>query len=322
MLVSRRTLLRAAVVASMYAKSGLAFAQQFPTRPLRLVVPYPAGGTFDAIARLLAERLTVGLGQPVMVENKPGANGMIAISSVAKAEPDGYTLLITGTSLVLNFASFKSVSYSMDELVAVGGLVDMPLAIGVNPSFPAQTFSDLLSVVKASPDKYAISTSGTVEEIIIARLRTAAGLRLRTIPYAGAAPSLNAVVGGVVPIIITAAGAAQQLHVAGKVRLLAVTGGETLSALPNIPTISQVGIPGGDLSSWSGVLAPAKTPNDIVERISDEIQKAVKDPDVVSRISSLSMSVNSRSASQFARFLEDEVVKWEEAASEAGIKPQ
>ncbi|QHE84736.1 Bug family tripartite tricarboxylate transporter substrate binding protein [Hydrogenophaga sp. BPS33] len=319
---SRRAVLRAASLTPLYTLALHAGAQQFPARPIKLVVPYPPGGTFDAISRLLADKLSVGLGQPVIVENKPGANGMIALSSVAKSTPDGYTLVVTGTSLVLNFASFKTVSYRLDEFTAVGGLVDMPLAIGVNPAFPAKTFQELVAAIHAAPDKYSISTSGTIEEIILAELRKTANLKFQTIPYPGAAPSLNAVVGGIVPIIITAAGAAQQLHNAGKVRLLAITGGQRLSALPGVPTIAELGIPIKDMSSWCGVLAPAKTPDAVVRRLSDEVQKAMQSPEVGTRIAALSMAVNARDAAQFSRFTEYEASKWKQAAAEAGIKPE
>lgn len=322
MSISRRTILRAGPAAAIGSWAHHAAAQSFPSRPVRLVVPYPAGGTFDAVARLLAERMTLSLGQPVIVENKPGANGMIAISSVARSAPDGYTLLTAGTSLVLNFASFKSVSYRLDELTAVGGLVDMPLAIGVNPSFPARTFQELVAALQAAPDRYAFGTSGAIEEIILSQLRTAAGVKFQTIPYPGAAPSVNAVVSGVVPMIVTAAGAAQQLHTAGKLRLLAVTGSKRLSALPAVPTLAEAGAPLEDLSSWCGVLAPAKTPEAIVRRLSEEVQKAMQRTDVAARLNALSMHVNARDAAQFSRFLEAESAKWRRAAADAGIRPE
>lgn len=322
MALARRALLRACTLSPLLSLPWAAEADTFPSRPLRLVVPYPAGGTFDAIARVLAEKMAPGLGQPVVVDNKPGANGMIAISSVARSAPDGYTLLIAGTSLVLNFASFKSVSYRLDELTAVSGLVDMPLAIGVNPSFPADSFQALVAALRAAPDKYAISTSGTIEEIILAQLKKSAGLRFQTIPYAGAAPSLNAVVAGVVPIIITAAGAAQQLHAAGKVRLLAVTGRQRLASLPEVPTLAEAGASIEDMSSWCGVLAPASTPQPIVKRVSEEALSALKKPEVASRLSALSMNANPRDAGQFARFLDQEAAKWTRAAADAGIRPE
>lgn len=321
MSTSRRTILRATTLASLYVLSGAAGAQQFPTRPVRLVAPYPAGGVFDAIARMLAEKLSAALEQPVVVENKPGANGMIAISSVAKSAPDGHTLLVAGTSLVLNFASYKSVSYRLDELTAVGSLVDIPLAIGVNPSVPVRTFQELVSEIQAAPDKYSISTDGAISEIILAHLKKALGLKFQTIPYPGAAPSLNALVSGVVPIIITAAGAAQQLHSAGKVRLLALTGGRRLNALPGVPTLAELGIPIEDMSTWGGVLVPARTPEAVVRRLSEEVQNAMQNPDIASRVAALSMSVNARDAAQFSRFIELEASKWKQAAA-AGINPE
>ena len=185
MFFSRRAILEASIAASLIGLPGAAFPQQYPSRAVHLVVPYPAGGTFDAVARLLGERLTAGLGQPVLVENRPGASGMIALASVAKAEPDGYTLLVTGSSLVLNFASYKTVNYRLEDFAPVAGLIDMPLAIAVNPAFPAKTFAELVATIKASPDKYASSTAGTIEEIVLERLKKTAGLRFQLIPYSG-----------------------------------------------------------------------------------------------------------------------------------------
>jgi tripartite-type tricarboxylate transporter receptor subunit TctC len=322
MLISRRTILKASTAAALLPLSGAAFSQPYPSKPLHLVVPYPAGGTFDAVARLLAERLGAALGQAVLVENKPGANGMIAISSVAKAEPDGYTLLVTGSSLVLNFTSNKSVSYRLEDFAPVAGLIEMPLAIGVNPSFPANTFPELVAAIKAAPDKYASSTAGTIEEIVLERLKKTAGLQFQNIPYPGASPSINAAVGGVVPMIITAAGAAQPMHRSGRLRMLAVTGAQRLSAMPDVPTMTELGFAGGDLSSWAGMIAPRKTDPAILQRLSAEVRKAMQQPDVVARLAALSLPVNPRSAAEFGKFIDSEFVKWKQAALEAGIKPE
>lgn len=320
--ISKRAVLKASMAASLFALTGAAFSQQYPSRPVRLVVPYPPGGTFDAVARLLAEGLAIGLGQPVLVENKAGASGMIALSSVAKAEPDGYTFLVTGSSLVLNFTSFKAVSYHLENFAPVAGLIDMPLAIGVNPTFPAKTFPELVAVIKASPDKYASSTAGTIEEIILERLKETAGLQFQSIPYPGAAPSLNAAVGGIVPMIITAAGVVQPMHRAGRLRVLAVTGSQRLAAMPDVPTMTELGFAGGDLSSWAGVIAPRKTDPAILKRVSDEIRKVMQNPDVIAKLAALSLPVNPRDSVEFGQFIDSEFVKWKQAALEAGIEPR
>ncbi|MDQ2736736.1 MAG: tripartite tricarboxylate transporter substrate binding protein [Pseudomonadota bacterium] len=322
MSISRRAVLKASIAASLLVLSSAALSQQYPSRPLHFVVPYPAGGTFDVLARMLAERLAIGLGQPVLVENRPGASGMIALSSVAKAEPDGYTFLVTGSSLVLNFASFKTVSYHVEDFAPVAGLIDMPLAIGVNPAFPAKTFPELVATIKASPDKYASSTAGTIEEIVLERLKKTAGLQFQNIPYPGAAPSLNAAVGGVVPMIITAAGAAQPMHRSGRLRVLAVTGGQRLAAMPDVPTMTELGFAGGDLSSWAGLIAPRKTDPAILKRVSEEVRKAMQQPDVVAKLAALSLPVHPRDSEQFGKFIDSEFVKWKQAALEAGIKPE
>lgn len=320
--ISRRSALQVALSASLLPFGSSALSQQYPSHPLRIVVPYPAGGTYDRLARVLAKRLTASLDQTVIVDNRPGAHGMIAISAVARAAPDGYTLLLSGSSLVLNFASFKSVSYRLEDLAAVGGLVDMPLAIAVNPSFPARSFAELTAAIKAAPDEYAMSTSGTIEEIVVARVKKAAGLKFRLIPYPGAAPSLNGVMSGVVPMIITAAGAAQPLHQAGKLRVLAIAGPARLSAMPDVPTLTELGVAGGDLATWAGVLAPKETNPAIVKRLSDAIEAAMRDPQLVSELAAFSMTVHPRDAAQFARFIDAEAIKWKQAAQEAGITPQ
>jgi tripartite-type tricarboxylate transporter receptor subunit TctC len=322
MSMSRRAALKASIAASLLCLTGTAFSQQYPTRPIHLVVPYPAGGTFDAVARLLAERLAIGLGQPVLVENRPGASGMIAIAGVAKAEPDGYTFLVTGSSLILNFASYKTVSYRLEDFAPVAGLIDMPLAIGVNPSFPAKTFPELVAVIKTAPDKYSCSTAGTIEEIVLERLKKTSGLKFQNIPYPGAAPSVNAAVGGVVPIIITAAGAAQPMHRSGKLRVLAVTGTQRLATMPDVPTMTELGFVGGDLSSWAGVIAPRKTDPAIVKRVSEEVRKAMQNPEVVAKLAAISLPVNPRDSVQFGKFIESESIKWKQAALEAGITPE
>jgi tripartite-type tricarboxylate transporter receptor subunit TctC len=197
----------------------------------------------------------------------------------------------------------------------------MPMAIGVNPAFPAKTFAEMVAAIKASPDKYSASSAGTIEEIVLARLKKTADLKFEGIPYPGATPSLNAAVGGVVPMIITAAGVAQPMHRAGRLRVLAVTGAQRLSTMPEVPTMLELGFATGELSSWAGVIAPKKTDPAILKRVSIDIQKIMQEPDVIARLAALSLPVNSRNADQFEKFIDSEAVKWKQAALDAGIQP-
>jgi tripartite-type tricarboxylate transporter receptor subunit TctC len=297
-------------------------ASGYPAKPVRIVVPYPAGGTFDATARVVAEKLQAKWNQPVVVDNKPGANGMIAFNLVARAEPDGYTLLIVGTSLVLNYATFKSLNYKVEDFTAVAGLVDMPYAVAVRKDLPVGNMKELIANVKAAQGKFSIGNAGASERIASQRLRDKEGLQFVDVPYPGTAALVTAVAGGQVDAAITAAGTLKAMETSGRVKIIAVTGEKRVDAMQGVPTVLEAGYQSGDLASWVGLVAPQKTDRAIVQKISADVVEVMKNKDVIDRLSAQVLLPNVRDSAAFDKFLKSEYIRWTESARAAGISPE
>ncbi len=321
-MLTRRDLLATTALTAM---GGTALAQAFPTRALRLVVPFPPGGAGDVQARLIGEFMSRELGQPVVVENKPGAGTVIGSQQVAHAQPDGYTLLLMANSFVIN-AKLRGTTLPYAGLKAfepVAALTNSPQAVAVNASAPWRTFKEWLEAVKAKPDTISCATFGpaTAQHIAAEMLVRAAGLRVTYVPYPGGAPAVNAVLAGHVQTVLANVNEIQAHADAGKLRFLAVTSPQRLAALPQVPTVSGAGVPGYEASAWFGLCAPAGTPKDVVARIARAAANAVNDADVRKRLVTVGLQPYVMDSAQFGAHIQEQFNVYAKVIDGAGNKP-
>src|ERR1700689_31029 len=244
------------------------------TRPVTLVVPIAAGGGVDPIGRIFAAQLAERLKQPWVVENRPGAGGLVGLDSVAKAAPDGHTLVVMETSAVLQKWLHKSVPFDVvTDFAPVAQMATTPLFLFASPSLPVSNIKELIAYAKANPGKLAVGTPGigSPHHLAVAMLNAAAGIDITHVPYKGTAPALNDILGGQIPLIWATPNVVMQYVESGKLRPLAVGSLQRIALLPNVPTVNESGVPGFDVSVWFGIAVPAKTPRDVIERVSREI---------------------------------------------------
>ncbi|PND32166.1 LacI family transcriptional regulator [Achromobacter pulmonis] len=322
----RRRLLRAFgafALASVAAAAGPAAvaADAFPSKPIRFVVPAAAGGPTEIVTRLLAERMTQSMGVSVIVEAKPGAGGNIGADAVAKAAPDGYTILMgtIGTNAI-NQTLYKSMPFQpQKDFVAVTQVVSYPLVVVVNPNLPVRSVADLIAYAKANPGKLnrASGGSGTSMHMSGELFNEMAGVKMQHIPYKGSLPALTDVIGGQADVAFDSLVIAQPLIKSGKLRAIAVTGPERSPAAPDLPTVAET-LPGYAMTSWIGVFAPAGTPRPVVNRLQQEIAKALADPRVREQLKSQAAEPVASTPDEFARFTAEETKKWAPVVKASG----
>jgi len=322
----RRRLLRAFgafALASVAAAAGPAAvaADAFPSKPIRFVVPAAAGGPTEIVTRLLAERMTQSMGVSVIVEAKPGAGGNIGADAVAKAAPDGYTILVgtIGTNAI-NQTLYKSMPFQpQKDFVAVTQVVSYPLVVVVNPNLPVRSVADLIAYAKANPGKLnrASGGSGTSMHMSGELFNEMAGVKMQHIPYKGSLPALTDVIGGQADVAFDSLVIAQPLIKSGKLRAIAVTGPERSPAAPDLPTVAET-LPGYAMTSWIGVFAPAGTPRPVVNRLQQEIAKALADPRVREQLKSQAAEPVASTPDEFARFTAEETKKWAPVVKASG----
>lgn len=310
--------------AILVAATALAHAQGYPSRPLRMVVGFPPGGGNDIIARIVANRLGELVGQPVVVENRPGNAGVIGAEVVAKAAPDGYTLYLgsTGTNSIAPSLNAKMPYDPVKDLATVGLVAIAPSVLAVNANVPARSVRELIQLAKSRPGKltYASSGNGTTLHLGGEMLKLMAGVDLVHVPYKGNAQALNDVVGGQVDIIISALPPVLPLAKAGKVRILAATTRERLRAMPELPTMAEEGLPEYENFTWYGVFVTGGSPEAGIERLGAELRKAVADEKVREQIAQQGADAVSSTPSEFRTFVNAEIAKWAKAVKAAGIK--
>ncbi len=311
------------LIAALAACSGV-HAQSFPVKPLRLIVPFPAGGSTDVLARLVAEKLGEALGQQVIVDNRPGANGTIGTEMVAKAPADGYTLLMAGIgTLAINAALYSRINYDpVRDFAPVTQVAAVPNILVVHPSLPVKTVKDLIALAQANPGKLTFSSSGSgsSDHMSGELFKTMGRVDLVHVPYKGGAPAIVDVIGGQVSLTFSNQPTALPHVKTGKLRGVAVTSSKRSAAAPELPTISESGLPGYDVSSWHGVAAPANTPREIVLRLSHEIVKGMNQPAARERLNALAFDPVGSTPDQFAAHVKSEVAKWAQVAKAAGAK--
>ena len=300
-----------------------AWAQEYPARQVRVVLPFPPGGGSDLIARVVAQKLTGTLGQPVVVDNRAGASGNIAAEIVAKAPADGYTLLFGNSSLSISPAVFQKLNYDpVRDLVPISMASSYPFTLVIHPSLPVQSVKALVALAKSKPGElaYASAGGGTMSHMAMELLRVRTGIQLQHLPYKGAAPATVSIVGGesqlgfvVMPV------AAAQIK-AGKLRGLGVAAPERSSAAPEVPTMAEAGVKDNVAVQWNGFFAPARTPQPVIDRLHREVAKIVHLPDVKQRFDAEGATPSGSAPAEFAAFFRAETTKWSEVAKKSGTK--
>jgi len=307
--------------------AGSAQAQaEWPTKAIVYVVPFAVGGNTDTLARLLNQKLATSLGQPVVIENKPGAGGNIGSDFVAKAKPDGYTILGgTISSHAINASVYPNMPYdpvkSFEPVILLGS---NPLVFAVSASTPYKTLKEVLDAARAKPGQLAFASpgSGTSPHLAGELLKTLTHVDLTHVPYKGSGPALSDVIGGQVPIIIDTTIVLGAQIKAGKLRPLAVAYPKRLGTLPDVPTAAEAGVPGWEVVSWQAGFAPAGTPKPIVQRLNTEIARSLKMPDLQARLADLGVEVGGGPPEQLAEFQKAEIAKWAKVVKAAGVKPE
>jgi len=319
-MLSRRALLAAAVPA-MATLARAQDAQDYPSRPVALVVPFaPAGGT-DILARLLGQKLEQRLGKPFVVENRPGAGTVIATNFVAKSPPDGYTLLMTVSSLAIDVTLYKKLPYDpAKDLALVALIASVPFVLVVSPTLPVHSVADLINLAKKRPLSFGSGGVGAFHHLCAALFDSMTGIKMTHVPYRGTAPALNDLIGGYIQVMFSDLGPALPLIQAGKLRALAVTGAERFASLPDVPPLAEAGVPGFNVAAWQAVVAPAQTPNAIMTKLNAELNTIVAMDEVHARMRDLGMiPVGTGSVEELQRFLQSEIVHWSKVVEAASI---
>jgi tripartite-type tricarboxylate transporter receptor subunit TctC len=318
-----RIILSAAVVLGVLA--GEATAQTWPARPVRIVVPSPPAGGTDIIARVLAEHFSKAFKQQFFVENRPGAGNMIGIESVARAAPDGYTFLLTASTLSLNSVLYKKVSYDpIKDFAPITLAATAPNVLIVNPAVPARSLAEFIALAKQQPGKLTYGTPGigTSPHMCMELFKSMAGIDLRHIPYRGTVPALTDVMSGQINAMFANALSAKPQIDAGKVRALGLTTAKRSGTMPDIAPIADIGVPGYEATQWYGFLAPAGTPQAILDRIHAEATKALHSAEMKEKLAHDGAEPVGTSAADFAAHIKNELDKWRKVAKAAGIEPQ
>ncbi len=328
---SRRTVLKSGVLAvssALVVAAGVApgaswasnAADEFPSRPTHLVVPYPPGGPTDTLARILAERVTSNWPEPVIVEYKPGAGTAIGVSHVARSKPDGYTFGVVNSAYIVNSLLREDIGYHPDQLTGITQMVYVPLVMVANVDAPYDNIEELVAYARENPGtlSYATPGAGGTSHLAGELLNREAGIDLLHIAYKGSAPAHTDVVGGRVPLMIDPLLSATPLVESGRLKFIAILSEERFPGAPDIPTVSEV-YPGFDVSTFLGLVAPKDTPKDVVVKIADAFDTALKNPEDRKRIDELGMAVVASGPEKFNQLLKDEAEMWQRVIKEANI---
>jgi tripartite-type tricarboxylate transporter receptor subunit TctC len=320
------TISTAMIAAAVTLGATAAQAQSYPTRSIRIVVPATPGGAIDVIARMLADKLTLSMGQPVVTENKPGASNNLGTDFIAKSAPDGYNLVIVASSHATNKFLFKQMPFDpVADFEPVVFTHIVPLVLAINPAVPAKSVPELISWIKANPDKatYASSGKGSSLHMAAELFKSMAGIStMLHVPYRGSSAAHPDLLGGRTAMIFDTITAILPHVQSGGVRALAVTTLKRSPALPDVPTIAEAALPGYDANTWGGILAPAGTPKEIVLRLNAEINKALAADDVRAKLSASGIDIQGGTPQEFGDYIKAEVVKWAKVTKDAGIQPE
>jgi len=315
----------ALAICAIGANLELARAQDnapYPNRLIRIVVPLPAGGNMDALSRVIAEKLSASVGQPVIIENKTGAAGGIGASAVAQSKPDGYTILFAIASTIQAVGLQKNPPFKLSELAPITQLAELPTGFAVRADLQAGTLADFVKFAKEKPGDLSFGSvgSGSTGHIIGEGLANAAGIKMLHVPYKGEAPAITDLLGGHISSAFASVGGLGQYP--DKAKLLAITGPHRLKQFPDVPTFQELGYPLRGLTGWAGVFAPTATPKSVIDRLATEVGRIVRLPDVQARILDYGFEPLGDTTEPFAAFVNTQAERWAAAAKEAGIEPQ
>jgi tripartite-type tricarboxylate transporter receptor subunit TctC len=321
-----RALLRGLLLAVAALACAPSLAQEFPGKPLRLIVPFPPGGSADILARAIGQKLSEGLGQPVVVDNRPGAGTAIGAEALAKAPADGYTLMIgTVSSHAINPAlNTKLPFHPVRDFTPVSLVASIPFAMVVHPSLPVKNVREFIAYAQSRPGKidYSSAGVGTSNHLAGELFEAMTGTHLVHIPYRGSAPALQDLIAGRVMLMFDLVLTAAPHIKSGAVRGLAVTGATRSAVLPDLPTVAESGVPGYEVSAWFGIFAPAGVPKPVVDRLNAEVVKAIASPDLRQRLVSQGADPVTSSPAEFAAYLQSEIAKWAKVVKAAGVQPE
>jgi tripartite-type tricarboxylate transporter receptor subunit TctC len=318
-----RRMLLGALISLAAAPAAFAQAAPWPARPIRLIIPFPPGGPTDLVARVLAERMSRTLGQPLIIENRPGANGNIGNDAVAKAEADGYTVLYNTSSIALSPAIYAKLPYDAQrDLAPVVQTATIPMVLAVNPSVPVQDVRGFVEHLRARPNALSYGSSGTgnVTHLTAVMLLRSQGLEAVHVPYRGSAPALIDAISGQVQFVTDTVNSALPLIRDGKLRALAVTSPKRLPPLPEVPTIAETLIPGFEAGAWQGIMVPARTPRAVIDRLNAAAMEALADPAVLAKLAEQGTEPLGSTPDEYGRILRDETVRWGRVIAENGVK--
>lgn len=300
------------------------FAQGFPAKPIRLIVPFPPGGSADILARAIGQKAGEGLGQPLVVENRPGAGTAIGAEALAKSAPDGYSVMIgTVSSHAINPALNPRLPFDpIKDFTPVSLVASIPFAMIVHPSVPAKSVREFVALARSKPGSlnYSSAGNGTSNHLAGELLKSMAGIDMVHVPYKGSAPALNDLIAGQVSLMFDLVLTAAPHVKSGAVRGLAVTSSQRSSALPELPTVAESGVPGYEVSAWFGIFAPAGVPQPVVQRLNAEFVKALLQPDLRQRLASQGAEPLTSTPSEFAAYLRSEIEKWAKVVKASGMK--
>ena len=307
------------------AAAATAGAGDFPDHPIRVIVSVPAGGGVDTVTRIVTDRMRQVLSQPLVVENKPGVSGSLAAEAVFHAEPDGYTMLASQPApITTNSFLYKSLNYDPAQLVPLAIMSHVPNVVLVRKDFPAKTVAELIAYTRANPTKinYASQGIGTTSHTTAELFQSITGTKLTHVPYKGTAPAVNDLLAGNVDLMFNELATSLELHKSGRARILAVTVKNRVPALPDIPTLEEVGVHGCISDTWHALTAPPKIRPEIIAKINEAANAAMRDPVLVERFSALSISPGGGTPAEASAFVKEETQRWGEVIRKAGIQPE
>jgi tripartite-type tricarboxylate transporter receptor subunit TctC len=323
-MANRRAMLRIAIAAALGgAASAGAWAQPWPAKPIRMVIAFAPGGPTDIVARVIAAKLSEQLGQTVLVENRPGAGGNLAAELVAKAAPDGYTLFYNTSAITIGPALYGKVNYDpLRDFAPISTTATNPMVLMVNPSLPPKTAKEFVDYARANPGKlnYGSSGSGTITHLATAALASQLGLTMTHVPYKGSAPALVDLAAGITQVMTDTVNSAMPYLKDGRMRAIAVTMPRRLAVLPDVPTLSETVMPGMEMTAWQGIVAPAGTPAPIIQRMHAEIQKALANPEVRSKLVAAGTEILGSTPEEYAAYIRSELARWSRIVKETGAK--
>jgi tripartite-type tricarboxylate transporter receptor subunit TctC len=322
-LARRRFLHLAAAAAALPSVSRMATAQTYPTRPVRFIIGYPPGGSADITARLLGQWLSERLGQPFVIESRPGASTNIATEAVVRAPPDGYTLLLVAPANAINATLYEKLNFNfISDIAPVAGIIRFPNVMVVNPLVPAKTVPEFIAYAKANPGRLNMASSGNGSTIHVSGelFKMMTGVNMVHVPYRGGAPALTDMISGEVQVMFDNVPTSIEFIRAGKLRALAVTTATRSEVLPDLPTVADF-VPGYEASAWYGVGVPKGTPDDIIDKLNKEINAILAEPKAKARLADLGASLLAGSPADFGKLVADETEKWGKVVKFSGAKP-